>query len=274
LNGGPGKGKNKFGKDAPDLFIDVPLGTIIEDLETGALLADLIHDNQEILLLPGGKGGKGNKHFTTPTSRAPRFAQPGLPGQEKKMRLLLKFLADIGLIGLPNAGKSTLLSRLTMARPKIDSYPFTTLIPNLGVMTIDEGTSMVIADIPGLVAGASAGQGLGLRFLKHIERTRLLLHLLDITHPSPDDILADFHEVWREIGIFNPELRRKPQVVLINKVDLRGPEYRSVGALKSALAKIGIASFAVSALTGEGLEDVRQMILNEWVDGQGADSES
>jgi GTP-binding protein len=274
LNGEPGKGKNRFGKNAPDLFIDVPLGTMVEDVETGKLLADLINDKQKFFLLPGGKGGKGNKHFTTPTNRAPRFAQPGLSGQEKRIKLLLKFLADIGLIGLPNAGKSTLLSRLTMARPKIDSYPFTTLIPNLGVMTIDDERSMVIADIPGLIAGASAGQGLGHRFLKHIERTKLLLHLLDITYQSDRDILEDFYSVRREMAIFNPALIGKPQVVLINKMDLYGPECRDVERLQSALDKIGLESCAISALTGDGLEDLKQMILKKWADGWCAVSES
>jgi GTP-binding protein len=274
LNGEPGKGKNKFGKNAPDLLIEVPLGTIVEDVETGELLADLTDDKQELFLLPGGKGGKGNKHFTTPTNRAPRLAQPGLSGQEKRIKLLLKFLADIGLIGLPNAGKSTLLSRLTLARPKIASYPFTTFIPNLGVMTTDDERSMVIADIPGLIAGASAGQGLGHRFLKHIERTKLLLHLIDITYQSDRDILEDFHVVRHEMAIFNPALIGKPQVVLINKMDLYGPEYRNVERLQSELDKIGLESFAISALTGDGLGAVRKMILNKWVDGQRAASES
>jgi len=274
LNGEPGRGKNKFGRNASDLVLEVPLGTIIEDVETGRLLADLTDDEQEFLLLRGGKGGKGNKHFTTPTNRAPRFAQPGLPGQEKRVKLLLKFLADIGLIGLPNAGKSTLLSRLTMARPKIDSYLFTTLIPNLGVMTLDDGNSMVIADIPGLIAGAGAGQGLGHRFLKHIERAKLLLHLLDITYQSDRDILEDFHTVRREMAIFDPSLIEKPQVVLINKIDLYSPECRSMEKLQRTLATIGLESFAISALTGEGLEDVKKMILNKWADGQGAFSEA
>jgi GTP-binding protein len=266
-DGEPGRGKNQFGKKGPDLFIDVPLGTIIEDSDTGELLADLIHEKQEFLLLPGGKGGKGNQHFATSVNRAPKFAQTGLPGQEKRVRLLLKFIADIGLIGLPNAGKSTLLSRLSMARPKIDSYPFTTLTPNLGVMTFDDERSLVIADIPGLIEGASAGRGLGHRFLKHIERTKLLLHLLDATYIPDQDIVGDFQSLIHEMEIYNPALVDKPKIVLINKMDIYTSEHRDIKTLRMILEDMGIESLPISALTGVGIEELKKIIMEKWGKG-------
>ena len=263
-DGKHGRGKNQSGKNGPDLFIHVPLGTIIEDLDTGELLADLIHDKQDFLLLPGGKGGKGNQHFATSTNRTPRIAQPGLPGQEKRLKLSLKFLADIGLIGLPNAGKSTLLSRLSMARPKIDSYPFTTLIPNLGVMVFDDDRTLIIADIPGLVEGASEGRGLGHRFLKHIERTRLLLHLLDITYLPDQGILDDFHTLRHEMLAYSPALADKPQMVLINKMDLYDPNHRNLLTLQKELEELGFSSLPISAVTGQGLEKLKEIIIKKW----------
>ncbi len=178
--------------------------------------------------------------------------------------LSLKFLADIGLIGLPNAGKSTLLSRLSMARPKIDSYPFTTLTPNLGVMAFDDERSLIIADIPGLIEGASTGRGLGHRFLKHIERTKLLLHLLDITYQPDQDILEDFHTLRQEMEAYNPALVGKPQMVLINKMDLYGPDRRDLRTLQMALEETGIKSLPISALTGEGLEELKEFIAEKW----------
>ena len=264
-NGKPGRGKNQSGKNGPDLFIDVPLGTIIEDFDTGKLLADLIHDKQEFVLLAGGRGGRGNQHFATSTNRAPRIAHPGFPGQEKRLKLSLKLLADIGLIGLPNAGKSTLLSRLSMARPKIDRYPFTTLTPNLGVMVFDPDMSLIIADIPGLIEGASTGRGLGHRFLRHIERTKLLLHVLDITYRPDQDILEDFHALRHEMAVYNPALIEKPQMVLINKMDLYNPGHRDLRALQMALGKVGIESLPISALTGEGLGGLKKLIEKKWI---------
>ncbi|MEA2038808.1 MAG: GTPase ObgE [Thermodesulfobacteriota bacterium] len=264
-NGAPGRGKNQSGKRGADRILEVPLGTVIQDYDTGEVLADLIHDNREVILLPGGEGGKGNQHFATSTNRVPRFAQPGFPGQEKKIRLSLKFLADIGLIGLPNSGKSTLLSRLSTARPKVANYPFTTLVPNLGIMTFDDGRSLVLADIPGLVKGASQGRGLGHRFLKHIERTHLLLHLLDITYHPDQDILEDFLTLRNEIAAYNPAMTNKPQIVLINKMDLYGPEHRNLVKLQEALKDLGVDSVPVSALTAEGLEELREIIYRKWV---------
>jgi GTP-binding protein len=265
--GQPGRGKNQSGKNGADLIFEVPLGTIIEDSDTGEVLGDLIHDKQELVLIRGGKGGKGNQRFATSTNRAPRIAQPGLPGKERRLRLSLKFLADIGLIGLPNAGKSTLLSRLSMARPKVDSYPFTTIFPNLGVMSFDDESSLIIADIPGLIEGASAGRGLGHRFLKHIERTKLLLHVLDITFHPEKDILEDFHMLINEMNAFSPELARKPQMVLINKMDIYGPDHRDLKVLQEALEKSGLESLPISGLTGEGLEELKKVIREKWIQG-------
>jgi GTP-binding protein len=258
--GRPGSGKNQTGKDGLDITIAVPVGTLIYDVDTGECLADLVRDGEEVFLLRGGRGGKGNQHFATSTNRAPRMAQPGLPGQQKKLRLSLKTLADIGLIGLPNAGKSTLLSRLTMARPKIDQYPFTTINPNLGVMTFDDGMALTVADIPGLIEGASEGRGLGHRFLKHIERTRVLLHVLDITAIPVQELLEDYHTLLNELEKFDPLLKDKTQVVLINKIDMAGQGGRDIQRLKEALEALGVDFIAISALTGEGLDELKNYL--------------
>jgi len=267
-NGKPGRGKNQTGKDGRDVVIRVPLGTIIYDHESGEVIADLIQDDQEIVVLIGGKGGRGNQHFATPTHRAPRIAQPGLPGQEKVLTLSLKYLADIGLIGFPNAGKSTLLSRLTMARPRIDSYPFTTLIPNLGVIVFDDERTLIIADIPGLIEGASEGRGLGHRFLRHIERTKLLVHLIDITYVPKNDLLEDFHILRGELEKFDPSLKQKDQMVLINKVDIHTSEHRDISSLRRALQEMGIDALPISALTGEGLDEMKQTLARKFFHGQ------
>ena len=263
-NGKPGRGKNQTGKDGKDVFIEVPLGTVVYDSDTGAVIGDLIEDNQEILIMPGGMGGKGNQHFATSTHRTPRFAQPGLPGVEKRLKLSLKFLADVGIIGLPNAGKSTLLSHLTESRPKIDSYPFTTLVPNLGVIVFDGEKTLTIADIPGLIEGASEGRGLGLRFLKHIQRTRLLLHLIDITHSSPQYPLEDYHTLRNEMEKYDPALLRKDQMVLINKIDIRSNSDRKISTIKKALEEIGLEVLPISALTGKGLKALKEALSRKF----------
>ena len=260
-NGKPGKSKGRSGKNGADLVIDVPLGTVIQDIDTKAFLADLVHDGEQIFLISGGKGGRGNQHFATPTNRTPRIAQPGLPGQEKRLILTLKFLADIGLVGLPNAGKSTLLSRLSMARPKIDSYPFTTVHPNLGVMGTDEDRIAVVADIPGLIEGASAGRGLGHQFLRHIERTRLLVYILDVTYRPEGDVLEDLQTLRKEMSAYSPELIQKPCMVVVNKMDLYDREQRDVEAMRHAVEKEGIPFHTISALTGEGLERLKRALL-------------
>jgi GTP-binding protein len=262
-NGSPGRGKNQTGKDGSDTIIEVPLGTLVYDHDTGDMLADLIEEDQNIFIIPGGKGGKGNSHFATSTNRAPRFAQPGIPGQKKRIRLSLKYLADIGLIGLPNVGKSTLLSRLTMAHPKIDSYPFTTIVPNLGVIQFDDQTSLTLADIPGLIEGASEGRGLGHHFLKHVERTRFLLHLIDITHAPAQHLLEDFYILQDELGKYSPSLTQKEQMVLINKIDLVSYGHDNIEKMISALSRIGLESLPISALTGDGLEALKQILARK-----------
>jgi GTP-binding protein len=263
-NGEPGRGKSKTGRNGKDVFIEVPLGTIIYDSETDEVIGDLIQDKQEIFVLQGGMGGKGNQHFATSTNRTPRFAQPGLPGAEIRLRLSLKFLADIGIIGLPNAGKSTILSRLTESNPKIGSYPFTTLVPNLGVIAFEDEKTLTMADIPGLIEGASEGRGLGLHFLKHIERTKLLLHLIDITYSSPNHLLEDFYILRNEMERYDPSLLQKDQIVLVNKVDIHSKDHRDVHEVINALKDIGMEVLPVSALTGEGLEGLKRVLAGRF----------
>jgi GTP-binding protein len=267
-NGEPGRGKSQTGKNGKDIRIEVPIGTLLYDEETVQEIADLVHDGQEILVLEGGQGGKGNQHFATSTNRAPRMAQPGIPGEEKRLRLSLKSLADIGLIGLPNAGKSTLLSSLTTAKPKIADYPFTTLTPNLGVMTLTEDKRLTVADIPGLVEGASEGKGLGHRFLKHIERTRLLLHVMDVTYSPAQSLLEDFFVVRKELEDYHVNVAAKDQMVVINKIDLYSVQHRDVREVKEALKNLGIESYPVSALTGEGIEDLKIALFRKFFDGE------
>jgi len=259
-NGRPGRGKNKAGKKGRNIEILVPVGTLVKDGETGELLADLVHDNHQIVLVEGGEGGKGNKHFATATNRAPRFAQKGQKGKEKRLKLELKLIADIGIIGSPNAGKSTLLSRLSNAHPKIADYPFTTLAPHLGVIVFDDEQSLTIADIPGLVEGASNGKGLGHRFLQHIERTSFLLHVLDIYHPRSGDVLKDFSIVQEELRLFHPSLIKKDQVIVINKIDLNLVNSIDIGETCHAFNDLGFECLAISALTGEGLEELKQFL--------------
>lgn len=268
-SGEPGKGKNQTGRDGKDVTIEVPPGTTVYDCETGEVIADLIDREQEALILRGGRGGKGNQHFATSTNRAPRKAQPGVPGEERRLRLSLRTLAHIGLVGLPNTGKSTLLSRLTNARPKIDHYPFTTLVPNLGVLTLDSERSLTVADIPGLIEGASLGRGLGHRFLKHIERTRLLLHVIDITYVPVSHILEDYLLLRKELGNYNPLLLGKDQVVVINKMDLGRFAKRDMVEVSESLGRMGLEAHLVSALTGEGIEELKEALVRVFFEGQG-----
>jgi len=259
-NGRPGRSKNKAGKKGRDIEIQVPVGTMVKDKETGELLADLVHDNHQIVLVEGGEGGKGNKHFATATNRAPRFAQEGQKGKEKKVKLELKLIADIGIIGLPNAGKSTLLSRLSNAHPKIADYPFTTLAPHLGVIIFDDEQSLTIADIPGLVEGASSGKGLGHRFLQHIERTSFLLHVLDMYHPHSGDVLKDFFIIQEELKLFHPSLIKKDQVIVINKIDLNPANNKNIREICHAFNDRGFECLSISGLTGEGVEELKQLL--------------
>ncbi len=262
-NGSPGSGRNRTGKDGKDVFIEVPPGTLIYDKATGELLLEVMAEKAESLLLAGGRGGTGNLHFASSTHRTPRLAQPGLPGETKSLRLSLKYLADIGLVGFPNAGKSTLISGLTMARPKIDRYPFTTIHPNLGVLESEAGRRLTMADIPGLIEGAGEGKGLGHRFLKHIERTRLLLFVLDLAY-VPAEPLEDFLVLRRELEEYDPALLGKGQMVALNKIDLQGR--RETAPLIEGLQKMGLEVFAISAMTGEGLEVLKEALFRRFPD--------
>ena len=259
-DGSPGKGSNQTGKNGEDIVIEVPLGTIISDHNTGEILGDLIQNEQELTILSGGIGGKGNKHFATSTNRAPRFAQSGIPGESKDLKLTLKHLADIGLIGLPNAGKSTLLSCLTMARPKIDAYPFTTIVPNLGILDLDDAESLTIADIPGLIEGASEGKGLGHRFLRHIERTRFLLHVIDISQAPADDPLRDCYILEDELKRYDSSLLRKKRIIIANKIDLERPDRIEAKDIIFKINRTGFKTIPVSALTGDGIKELKKFL--------------
>lgn len=248
-NGGP---SNMSGRSAENLVIPVPPGTIVYDADTNELLGDLVEDGQELVVCKGGRGGRGNQHFATSRNQAPRTAEKGEPPEEKNIRLELKLLADVGIVGVPNAGKSSLLSAVTNAKPKIADYPFTTLEPNLGVARLDEETDLILADIPGLIEGAHQGVGLGDAFLRHIQRTRVLIHVLD---GSAEDPLADFSQINSELALFDDLLAKKPQVVVVNKIDLPEVKERWEG-LRKGLKKRGYEAFAISALTRENLAPV------------------
>ncbi|HKK02067.1 MAG TPA: GTPase ObgE [Desulfuromonadales bacterium] len=260
--GAHGRGKNMHGKSGDPLVIRVPPGTLVFDAETGERLADLTAADQEVLLLHGGRGGRGNARFVTSTNRAPRHVQPGTPGEERTLRLELRLLADVGLIGLPNAGKSTLISAASAARPKIADYPFTTLVPNLGVVRYGGYQTFVMADIPGLIEGASEGQGLGTRFLRHVERTDLFLHLVDLSDLQPGDPVQDFELINAELVRHNPALASKPQLVVLTKMDLTEVREREPAA-RAAFEARGYRVFAISAATTSGVQDLIATIGSE-----------
>ena len=258
-NGQPGQGSQCHGRKGADLVLELPVGTQVFALHGGGrgeLLGDLAEDGVEILIARGGRGGKGNEHFKSSTMRAPRFSQPGEPGEEFSLGLELKILADCGLLGLPNAGKSTFISKVSAARPKIADYAFTTLEPNLGVMIDDNNYDrrMVIADIPGLVEGAHTGYGLGHRFLKHVERTRFLVHILSVRDISLEDPWAGFDLINNELALFSPELAERRQIEVVNKIDLASED--ELAELRQRAEAEGRRIFFISALTGEGLEDL------------------
>ena len=254
-NGQPGRSKQMTGRKGQDCLIRVPPGTLVRDLESGEILVDLKENNCRYVIARGGKGGAGNQRYKSSINRAPRTCQPGIPGEKKKLFLELKLLADVAIIGLPNAGKSTLIARISNARPKIADYPFSTLVPNLGVVKVDEYSSFVAADIPGLVEGAHDGKGLGIRFLKHTERTRLLVHLLDFSAENENDPLADFHIIRNELKHFSQELYRKPWILAASKVDTPEAEEK-FAAYKDRLRNINPVLFAVSSVTGQGIADL------------------
>lgn len=250
-----GKGKDQHGKNAEDLFIPVPMGTMIKDFESGAFYGDLTEEGQTLVIAKGGRGGKGNARFVTPTNQAPKEAQPGTPGQEKTLKLELKLLADVGLLGFPNAGKSTLISRVSAARPKIADYPFTTLVPNLGVVSYGDGATFILADIPGLIEGAHEGAGLGIQFLRHIERTKILVHLLDLSPMTQRDPIEDYAAMNRELKSYNEELSKTPQIVALNKIDIT--EAREIlETIEKHFSDLGIKTFPISSATGEGTKEL------------------
>jgi len=256
-NGNPGEGSNKEGRSAAPVIIKVPVGTLIRNSETGELISDLTHHNQEVIVAKGGKGGKGNWMFRSPTNQAPRICTPGEPGEELWLDLELKLLADIGLVGFPNAGKSTLISTISAAKPKIADYPFTTLTPNLGMVYFQEEKSFVVADIPGLIEGAHAGKGLGIQFLKHIERTKALAYLIDCTS---EDIKKDFKVLQNELKEFNPDLLKKKSIIVITKLDIATDEIKK--SLKKLTFPKKYPVYQISAVTNQGIDELKEAMWN------------
>lgn len=251
--GGDGQGKNMHGKDAADLVLKVPPGTVVYDRDTGEIIADLATPGARAVVAKGGMGGRGNAHFATSVQQAPKFAEKGEPGETRRLRLELKLLADVGLLGYPSVGKSTLIAAVSAARPKIAEYPFTTLVPNLGVVYVEPQRSFVMADLPGLIEGAHKGAGLGHQFLRHVERTRILLHMLDVSGMTGRDPLEDFRIINRELALYSARLAALPQIVALNKMDVAAdPEL--VDRVEAALRKEGYPVFRISAATRQGLE--------------------
>ncbi len=262
-NGDHGRGKNQHGKSGKDLIIPIPVGTVAKETERGEILKDLAAEGERFLAAKGGRGGRGNARFATSTRQAPRFAGAEEKGQQRWLKLELKLLADVGLVGGPNVGKSTLLRRISAARPKVADYPFTTIIPNLGVVSYEEFKSFVMADIPGLISGAHRGAGLGSRFLRHIERTLLLVHLIDISTDPQGDPWRHYEETNEELKKFHPSLLEKPQLAVLNKIDLTVVRKKIPQARESFSAK-GVKIFPLSALTGEGVDDLMRETGHRW----------
>ena len=251
--GKPGEGNNRHGRNGEDLMIRIPPGTLVKDAETGNVIADLAMAGEQFLVAAGGLGGRGNAHFKSSTNQTPRRVEPGLPGEGRTLQLELKLLADVGIIGFPNVGKSTLIARISAARPKIADYPFTTLTPNLGVVRTAEYKSFVVVDIPGLIEGASQGIGLGFQFLRHIERTRMFVHVLDLSPATGRDPIEDFHKINAELEHYNPTLRQRRQIVAANKMDVLHEE-ASLARLQAFCAQEGLPCFPISAVTGQGIQ--------------------
>jgi GTP-binding protein len=260
-----GMGSDCHGRRGDDRVIHVPVGTIIRDAASGEVIGDLPTAGERVIVAAGGRGGKGNAHFVSSTHRSPRFAQPGEPGEERELEIELRLLADVGIIGLPNAGKSTLIAAISAVRPKIADYPFTTLVPNLGVVGYEEGKSFVVADIPGLIEGAHEGHGLGHKFLRHVMRTHLLIHLIDASQIDPEDPLADWNTVNRELALFDPQLAKKPQIVVANKIDL--PDAReNVKILARRLPQEFRPLYTISAATTENVQKLVQTVGGKLAD--------
>lgn len=259
-NGGK---KNCRGKDGDDIILKVPAGTVIKEAESGKVITDMSGDNKRIVLLKGGRGGNGNQHYATSTMQAPKYAQPGQPAKELNLILELKVIADVGLVGFPNVGKSTFLARVTNARPKIANYHFTTLNPNLGVVDMEDGNGFVIADIPGLIEGASEGIGLGHEFLRHIERTKVMIHMVDAAGSEGRDPIADIYAIHKELEAYNPQIAAKPQVIAANKLDLiYEGENEIISKLKMEFEPKGIAVYPISAVSGSGVRELLYHVKN------------
>lgn len=252
-NGEDGKNRKRAGRAGPDLRIEVPIGTVIYDAKTNELIADIVNNKEEIVIAKGGKGGRGNIHFVHSVRQAPRFARTGIPGEEFELNVELKLIADVGLVGLPNAGKSTLLSVISAAKPKIADYPFTTLEPVLGVVSVDDST-FVVADIPGIIEGASGGAGLGLDFLRHIERTRLLIHVVDVSGEDESDPILDFDRIGNELSQYNENLLSRPRIIAANKTDRADPD--QLKRFISELRDRGFEVFPISAATKQGTDEL------------------
>lgn len=254
-DGQKGDGGNRYGKSGANLYIKVPAGTIVRDLESGRTIADLVEVGEKCLIAKGGRGGRGNAKFASSTRQVPKFAEEGEEGESFELMLELKLLADVGLVGFPNVGKSTILSIMTAAKPKIGNYQFTTLVPNLGVVKLDNGTDFVLADIPGLIEGAHTGAGLGHEFLRHIERTKLIIHVVDCSESEGRDVVKDFKIINAELELHNPKLAKRPQIVVANKMDMPNADV-NFEKLKKVTDKLGYELFAVSAVTKMGLKEV------------------
>ena len=256
-NGEPGGKRRCSGKSAEDLVIKVPEGTVIKEFESGKVIADMSGENRREVLLKGGKGGLGNMNYATSTMQAPKYAQPGQPGQELWVQLELKVIADVGLVGFPNVGKSTLISRVSNAKPKVANYHFTTLDPHLGVVDLDEGKGFVMADIPGLIEGSSQGVGLGYDFLRHIERTKVIIHMVDAAGTEGRDPIADIYAINKELEAYNMEIASRPTVIAANKIDAAPDEAaEAVELLKAEFEPKGIQVFPISAVSGQGLKEL------------------
>lgn len=266
-DGEPGGKKNCRGRDGQDIVLKVPQGTVIKEAQSGQVIVDMSGDNRRVVFLKGGKGGNGNQHYATSTMQAPKYAQPGQPAKELELLLELKVIADVGLVGFPNVGKSTFLARVTNARPKIANYHFTTLNPNLGVVDLEGTKGFVIADIPGLIEGASQGVGLGHEFLRHIERTKVIIHIVDAAGTEGRDPVEDIYAINRELEAYNPDIARRPQVIAANKIDaVFDPDNSPVEAIKKEFEPKGIPVYPISAVSGQGVKELLYHV-NEMLEG-------
>jgi GTP-binding protein len=262
--GAHGEGGNRQGRNGDDVFLKVPVGTLVREKNKKQVLFDFVKHNQKFLAVEGGKGGRGNASFATSTRQAPKFREEGKPGEEKELTLELRLIADVGLIGFPNVGKSTLISKISAAKPVIADYPFTTLVPNLGVVDIDEFRSFVVADVPGLIEGAHRGHGLGIQFLRHVQRTKILVHLIDVSPYSNRDPAQDYAIVIEELKTFDTNLTKRPQLLVANKIDLLGEKTERLEMIKTLAHNLGLPFFAISALQGEGIKELVAAMAKEF----------